>query len=186
MKKTYITQEYINLLSAYQPSLANYYNKEIDCAVKLKNGAYFEIEKSRIKTSFCFGYGYCGVTNHEEMKDAHEQAESARTSVKAFLSENLEKLNNLIEDFKNVNNKIVGVYQYGASNIKRMTKSIFQYEGDFMSWYRNSEMYIIDEEERASIMKALEDEKEAFTKRLNTYLKKFGLSKLNVWTYLVD
>ena len=31
-----------------------------------------------------------------------------------------------------------------------------------------------------------EEVKKAFIKRLNTYLKKYGLSKLHTWTYLVD
>ena len=186
MKKTYTTQEYINLLAKYEPRFADYYNKTIDAAVKLKNGAYFEIEKPSIQTRFCFGFGYCGVSSQEEMKDANEQAKNARTSVKAFLSENFKKIDKSIKEFKNVDNKIVGVYQYGDSAIDKITLHIFKDEWDFKEWCGMSKMYIIDEEERAEIVKALEDEKEAFTKRLNTYLKRFGLSKLNVWTYLAD
>ena len=36
------------------------------------------------------------------------------------------------------------------------------------------------------ILDVYKKQKENFTKRLNTYLKKYGLSKLHTWTYLVD
>lgn len=186
MKKTNTTQEYINLLSKYEPSLADYNNKIIDVAVKLKNGAYFEVEKQSITKDFCFGFGYCGISSQEEESYASEQAENASTSVKAFLSENFKKIDKSINEFKDVNNKVVGVYQYGNSNIDKITVHIYEDEWEFKRWCRTEKMYIIDEEERAEIIKALEEEKEAFTKRLNTYLKRFGLSKLSVWTYLVD
>ena len=36
------------------------------------------------------------------------------------------------------------------------------------------------------ILETLEAEKAKFLKRLNTYLKRYGLSKIHSWTYLVD
>ena len=36
------------------------------------------------------------------------------------------------------------------------------------------------------LKKIVQSEKEKFTKRLNTYLKRYGLSKINSWSYLVD
>ena len=42
---------------------------------------------------------------------------------------------------------------------------------------------VLDMDERQMIIDALIKEKEAFTKRLYTYLKRYGLSKVHSWTY---
>ena len=44
----------------------------------------------------------------------------------------------------------------------------------------------LDNDDIALIVAGLEEVKKSFIKRLNTYLKKYGLSKINAWTYLVD
>ena len=44
----------------------------------------------------------------------------------------------------------------------------------------------IGEADIQAIIDGLEVVKKQFEKRLNTYLKRYGLSKLNVWTYLRD
>lgn len=78
--------------------------KEI--TINLSSGAVYKVERQRIKTSFCYGYGFCGVSNAEEDKHL--------------------------------------------------------------------------------IIEGLELEKASFIKRLNTYLKRYGLSKVRTWSYLVD
>jgi hypothetical protein len=47
-------------------------------------------------------------------------------------------------------------------------------------------MFFLTEEDVQKIKVALEEEKEKFKKRLVTYLKKYGTSKLKVWTYWRD
>lgn len=185
MNKTETTQEYIDLLSKYSPYMGSYYRQTIDFAVKLKNGAYYEIEKPSIKTRFCFGAGYCGVSSQSEDEFANDQANEARTNESYFLSENLEELERLIKNFQDPNQKLVGVYEYGSSGILKATKSAYRDIYECEQW-RVENPYEFDEEERKEILEALEAEKEAFTKRLKTYLKRYGLSKLNVWTYLRD
>jgi hypothetical protein len=41
-------------------------------------------------------------------------------------------------------------------------------------------------EQRAEIIKALEWSRGEFEKRLNTYLKRYGTSKIHTWTYWAD
>ena len=50
-------------------------------------------------------------------------------------------------------------------------------------WGTYSEM---SEEDKKLVIAMYEEEKEKMSKRIDTYLKRYGLSKLNVWTYWVD
>jgi hypothetical protein len=36
------------------------------------------------------------------------------------------------------------------------------------------------------IISGLEEVRKAFTKRIDTYLKKYGTSKVNAWSYICD
>ena len=53
-------------------------------------------------------------------------------------------------------------------------------------WERLNDVKKLTREEIYSLIKGYEEVRQMFTKRLKTYLKKYGLSKLNVWTYLRD
>ena len=44
----------------------------------------------------------------------------------------------------------------------------------------------LSEEDKSGMIKAIEDAKEKHLKRLKTYLKRFGLSKVDAYTWLVD
>ena len=46
--------------------------------------------------------------------------------------------------------------------------------------------YKLSEKDAADLRQAYEEERGRHIKRLETYLKKYGLTKLHVWTYLVD
>ena len=45
---------------------------------------------------------------------------------------------------------------------------------------------VLSRDEINNITAGYEEVEKTFTKRLNTYLKRYGTSKLNVWTYLRD
>jgi hypothetical protein len=47
-------------------------------------------------------------------------------------------------------------------------------------------MFFLNDEDIEKIKEALEEEKTKFKKRLETYLKKYGTSKLKVWSYWRD
>lgn len=67
-------------------------NTYLDSLTELTSGEIVEIEKPKIKTSFCFGYGFCGVSSQEQMNEASDLAERARKSEKFFISENLKQI----------------------------------------------------------------------------------------------
>ena len=49
-----------------------------------------------------------------------------------------------------------------------------------------NETVITNIDDLKNILSVYEYEKAKFEKRLNAYLKKYGLSKLKTWSYLVD
>ena len=53
-------------------------------------------------------------------------------------------------------------------------------------WYNHKKLRKLDKEDIQLIIDGLEIVLKNFEKRLDTYLKKYGLSKIQTWTYLVD
>jgi hypothetical protein len=52
------------------------------------------------------------------------------------------------------------------------------------SWYGDVEPMTV--EDRQAILAGLKREREKFEKRLQTYLKRYGVSKIRTWTYWAD
>lgn len=74
----------------------------------------------------------------------------------------------------------IGVFKDKDSNIAHYG-SVRPYEMPNEIKYITYDVDLLD-----ALIKGYEVVKEQFIKRLNTYLKRYGLTKLNVWTYLSD
>lgn len=158
----------------------HYCMKKADVLVPLDNGEIYEIEKPTIETSFCFGHGYCGITSPEDEQRAYACERIARTNEDYFLEENLRDINAWIEALQDKKVYKYGRY-YGKTEGKLRNITVLSY------WQTPSEgMEEISDSERQALIAGYEEEKKRFTKRLKTYLKRYGLSKLKTWTYLVD
>lgn len=186
-----------------------FYRKDwYNTVIKLKDNEYFAIPKPTIQTSFCFGYGLYGRASESEIKDAGEQAERARTSQERFIKENLRPIDNALatlkyhlikldnfnkaQEYYNKNEKIIRYIDttyvpviYSCRNERPFELSL-EYTDRENATTNKFVKRIATKDDLEKIIKAHEQVKEQFTKRLNTYLKRFGLKKLNVWTYLVD
>jgi len=142
-------------------------------------------DKKSIETRFCYGYGYCGVSTQEEINEAYNMADKTEQDKTIFLKENLDKYNDLINAIKEQkeNNTTQSgwkyaytknyIYNYYTLNVVR--DGYGNFTGDYIE-INNYDLLI----------EILEYEKAKFEKRLNAYLKRYGLSKLKVWTYLID
>lgn len=51
----------------HSTKMIDFCEKEADEIVKI-NGYLVPMEKPRIETSFCFGYGFCGMSTEEEQR----------------------------------------------------------------------------------------------------------------------
>ena len=158
------------------------------------NGEIFEIEKPTIKKDFCFGYGMNGISSEEDEKRAFEKEEIAQTSEEYFKKENmreidktikfLEELLSSIEKGNNCPKYNLAIYKRysGSKNVCNLRTFSFV---DFFDIDKNCEIKN-DPELIKKLIEGYQEVKKDFEKRLNSYLKRYGLSKINTWTYLVD
>lgn len=175
-------------------NMRNYARKNIGYIVELDNGDIMDIEKPRIETSFCFGFGMYGIDpNGEGQERASKAEQTARTDSSYFISENLKGLDSMIEALKDKETYYFYKYlhysgQESGSHLKAISYCRLGNTPEYEPWRWSNlrDFEEITDKERESILKGYEEVKKAFIKRLNTYLKRYGLSKLNTWTYLVD
>ena len=177
--------------------------KQTDVVVPLENGGIVVLEKPRIETTFCFGYGFCGMTTEEEMDKAYEE-ESRIYNERIFKKKNLEGINqqiymlNGIRKLNFTNDELKRYPYWDATSLKAFIlvnsydseDSIFiphfYHISDLERVEKNLEVYVPTEADVANILAGLEEQRERFSKRLDTYLKRYGTSKLRTWTYLRD
>lgn len=161
------------------PSWVDFTISHTDSLFVIDDNHYYRIEKPKIQTDFCFGYGnYLWSTEEQEMI-ASEQAHRARTDSEYFIRENLrvfEKLTNAVN-----NAEWFSLGSDGECNIISSHHALFEVTAAQGRLYRR-----VTDEDKTSILALIADARERFAKRLQTYLKRYGLSKLKVWTYLVD
>jgi hypothetical protein len=144
----------------------NYYLRRYIGAVKTSVG-FLLIEKPKIENSFCFS----------DEGEEYEYYKSLRADDKKmerhFLNKNLEQFNNLIDAIKD--KKEIIYYLCENDNIRLCLHSHYRH-GSF-------ENKQLSKEDCEIVLRALEYGKGEFEKRLNTYLKKYGTSKLHTWSY---
>lgn len=151
----------------------------LDSLIRLSNGKIVEIEKPKMQTNFCFGYGWVDP-NGEEEDAADKMAEYAKKSQEYFIKKNLEQVDKLIERANNAGYK---GYLWSSGNLI--------YSVSFMDEYRrmtafNGKGEELTEEDKTTYINALKDCKARFEKRLQSYLKRYGMSKIRTWSYVID
>lgn len=179
-----LKQQYIDMVIdetfKNDEKMREHFNKSIFEVVKLKDGQLIEIPKSNIETRFCFGYGYSN-----DYKSASDTMQYARKNSDYFINENLKSLEFTIKSMQE-HNVYIGV---AYSNAPKDTKIYTYYvELDNGAYHKYDKPYyiLLDNDDKQLIINALLREKASFTKRLNTYLKRYGLTKLRTWTYCQD
>lgn len=169
-----------------------YCDKNAAYIVELNDGDICEIERPRIETRFCFGYGWNGVSYGDDDRDAAAMAQHARTSEEYFIHENLKGIESEIEDLKNNSMYYYKYVHYTGSPdncpLKCVSGARAGYNLEYAPerWSHCRGLKELTQEERDAMIAGLETVKAAFIKRLNTYLKRYGLTKIDSWTYLRD
>ena len=113
----------------------------------------------------------------------------ARTNHDYFITKNMEQINDKIKELKEAKKVYIfnNYYKQSQNNKLRTYYAISRpvdEERFKMNSYENVEE--ITEADKMKIVEGLEQVKKDFEKRLNIYLKKYGLSKVHSWTYLSD
>lgn len=161
------------------------------------NGALYGIKKPRIETQFCFGFGQNGISNDEEENSADKMAAYAQKSKEYFIDENLKALNRRIKTFKEIledmgKNWAEGhhprfMVETGAHYCGQTADCKLRYYSVVDTSNKVQRREICEDTELLEkLIAGYEEVKIEFTKRLNTYLKRYGMSKVKTWSYLVD
>ena len=162
---------------------------ELSNAVKLSDGRIVVVKKQRLDTEFCFGYSTCG--QGAEYEEANEAAHVASTSENYFREQNLKDFNDKIALLKTDKEEswYMDAYLIQSNYSGCGLVNIHQVVGLQRSAFKDQRWgtYVeIPEADRKLIIEMYEEEKEKMSKRIDTYLKRYGLSKLHVWTYWQD
>ena len=173
----------------------DYWRKTAGQIVLLTNGGYFVVEKSRMETHFCFGYS-TDYTGHEQ-SDAERARSAFARSGEAFKRENLRALDETIAGLEAgkmdwMRLPVLRRESYCAEseplnvwNLRWPQLSSLLEQYGPMTDAQIAEK-CVSVEDKEIILGAYRAEREDFSKRLDTYLKKYGTSKLHTWTYWRD
>lgn len=148
--------------------------KSIGAVVELSNNLLYVISKPDIKTRFLFGYGKNGVADEQSLKTANDSADAIKTK-ENFIKANLDEFDNATRSL--TVNQDVYYYRRGHSG-KEPSRIIGIVEG------KGECTGVVPKEDIASIRIELAKVRKDFEKRLETYWKKYGSSKLKIETYL--
>ena len=175
--------------------MQEYARKECEYVVELSNGNIIDIEKPRIEKNFCFGMGMYATYTQEEFEAAEELADNARKNVDYFISENMKQITDKIYYLKEALENKREVYTFVHYSGQPADSELVTYncvricdnpEYAPFRWTNLQAVKKLSSEDIQAIIDGLEEVANKFMKRLNTYLKRYGLEKLNVWTYCRD
>lgn len=162
--------------------MVKYCQEKISNAVKLSDGRIVIIEKQKLKTAFCFGYFDYG----KDYDDANEAADAARRDEEYFREKNLEFLEEKISLLKDSETSCEAPYlsqksylDIGLINIHKVVSlGCFDFNEQRHGHYTK-----LSKDDRKLILSMYEGEKKKVNKRIDAYLKRYGLSKVRVHTY---
>lgn len=166
------------------------WNKELikDTSVLaiLSNGKIVRIKKPYMERTFCFGYGFCGVSDREDYKIARNAERNCRTNPEYFKKENFKEIDRKIEDLlKYINGKIYKIitescfHEFPGLVYVRTINS----QEDESIWSDGNQL---SKEDAKEVLGAYQEARNIFEKRLDTYLKKYGLDKLKTSFYKME
>ena len=160
--------------------MVDYCVKKTARIVELSDGALICIEKPTIKTRFCFGYhanGYCT----EEISTADAAAAHAEKSQEYFKTENLKTVDAMLKALENSEAGIRPQYT-GSPEGTKICELVFPEPwGPLPPGYRR-----LLSEDREKLREAYRTERGVFAARLDAYLRRYGLSKVETWTYWLE
>ena len=169
-------------------SMIDYCVKKAGYIVELSNGDIVAIDKPSIEKNFCFGYSD-SPNDTEDYDRANAAADHARSSEEYFISENMREINRQIALLEGCEDSHHWVFRvcipYSGQPEGSQLKAVHQYH-----WYDDSERVVKNPElagiDRQRVIDGYKAVREDFAKRLERYLKRYGLSKVHAWSYWQD
>ena len=190
IKNNPLLEEYKNELSKVwktDEDMISYCVKHTQSLIKLSTGQLFATELPDIKKEFCFGYSSCGQgPTWEECQQ--KKAEFLKNYAEHFKEENLCGFDSYIEQLDKDSYRepylVSRYYRETGANIVTVS---WIGEFDFDCGHaRKEDCTPLSDVDKEAIKSVYIADKAAMEKRLDTYLKKYGTSKLRSWTYWID
>lgn len=190
MNQKELKQLYADILAAEvwpgDQHMIDFCVKSVDHIVELSNGDIVAIDKPTIQKDFCFGYSLSRYDT-EDYDDAAAMARHARSSEDYFLRENLRGLDQQIEEYTNAGTDSRYTYRLRSPYYRLPQTSRLKGISVYKFWEEEAQQYPeLSAEDRARMIDGYRTVRSHFEKRLKTYLKRYGMSKINTWTYWRD
>ena len=175
--------------------MQKYARKKCEYVIELSNGNIIDIDKPSIEKNFCFGYGMYARSTDKEAASADACAEHAKTNTDYFIEENMKQITDniaVLEEALAGEKEVYTFVRYcGVPDTSKLMgwkccKIWDNPENEPWKWSQLRTVRKLEKEDIQLIIDGYEEVGKRFRKRLQTYLKRYGLSKLNVWTYLRD
>lgn len=169
-----------------------YYRKNY-YIVKYKDG-FIQIERGRIKTRFCYGAGMYGRCDDNEWNSANNHASKIKQDQAMFIEENFDNYSiaGMMRTLKNEDDRCLTVQtQKNYNNSYKITVN-HEYKNLTASYFYDNWGNVdngfkkLSDKDLNNVFSVMRYAIEDFKSRLATYLKRFGLSKVYSWTYIVD
>ena len=195
-----------NLKESYKAGLADIWNadmvkfclNDVDIYVPICGGKHIiGISKETIKKDFYFGYSSCG--QGPDWDTCMNDVDNARKDIvnqfiyenTAIIDDNIKTIKDIIESGNDVVDSLKCPYtaycttQYYGESSDNVVSSlqIVHYSREQLADSGATKMTI---EDLKTYLAALEEHKARILKKLNTYIKKYGTSKLRIHTYWID
>lgn len=158
-------------------TMAKHFETSISDVVKLSAGL-LAFNKPHIKKHFCYSY--------DEVMDCHSGTNTYQQAIKncdvkaiTFFNDNLEDLNRQLKSLKEEKIYFIRNYYNNDLAIKFVSE---RYANSFPTEIIGQ----ATDEDIEILINTVKEEINKFTKRLQTYYKKYGLTKLRTWTYSIN
>ena len=173
--------------------MATFCTKGTARIIETSNGHYITIDKPRIDTDFCFGYSDSRYDT-EDFDRAIRMAEHAKTSELYFIRANLKQMKETLAILKSIQRgsrvwtALTQIHYSGSPpDTKAYAWSIIKsWNGIPEYMVEQSNVKEMDSETLDRLITGYKMEIVVFHKRLRTYLKRYGMSKVRTWTYWAD
>lgn len=150
-------------------------------ALKVDEKHFITFDKQGIEKSFCFGWSCQGGMTYEEATDMchnFSEADFKAGNLKRFDNKYIHRLKAIEEKQIKLKREYVTSKESGAEIMYITTDR--DVSGDItLSVEDNTKL-------REAYKQKVQDLRNEFEKRLDAYLKKYGLSKIRRWTYCAD
>lgn len=184
-KEEKYTGDFQKFLDTQNEYWQKYFTEKYVAAVEFTPGRYLLFAKKEIEKSFCFCYSDLGQgpTQEEAIK------EESSVNVKYVKARNMEYWQSIQADIDTGKIRIWAGKDDENNHTDHITTE--RHFRTYIDGGRNSDCYVsISKEHDPAVYKKIEKcfayAKDLFEKKVDSYLKRYGVSKIKTWTYWMD